>query len=88
MLEFTELLLALPAPAEGTRPSIAAYFFILSEIEGMPDEAREFALQAAAYGQGANEHDPWYRTFALDSRHTFKESVWPVLAGFPVRSSR
>ncbi len=77
----------LPVPAQGGRPSIAAYFLLLSEIEGLPDEARTFALQASAYAQGANEHDQWYRAFSLDSRHIFKETVWPVLLGFPESSS-
>lgn len=71
----------LPAPTqEGGNPSISAYFFLLSEIVRLPDEARKFAHDASRYAGGSDGSNSWYRTFSLDSRLVFKETVWPLLS--------
>lgn len=70
----------LPATTEqGGSAFATAYFFVLSQVESLPDKAISFALDASIYAQGAYEYDRRYQDFGLGARTLFKETVWPLL---------
>lgn len=57
--------------------AISSYFYLLSEIEALPESARDFAMDMMAYCEGAYMYSQWYRTF--DGRREYARRIEPLL---------
>lgn len=56
---------------------LSAYFFLLSELADVPDEARDFALDVSVYCEGAFEYSNYYR--ALDPHSAYLKEIESLL---------
>lgn len=68
------------APANtDAEPDLAtsSYFYLLSEIEALPEPARDFAIDMMLYCEGAYAYSHWYRSF--NGRREYARSIEPLL---------
>ncbi len=57
---------------------LSAYFFLISEIEQLSSQVRDFALDVSVYCEGAHEYSQSYKAF--DAAREYKK-IEPLLRG-------